>query len=83
VAGSGDHDRCINGVGVHAGLVVMVHGNESPVCNDTSNAEVSVGILACDEVFDGGGIEEFDVGETEDFGEEGGGEECLGWVSVV
>ncbi len=83
MAGSGDYDRRIDGVGVHAGLVVMVHGNERPVCHDASDAEVSVGVLARDEVFDCGGIEKFDVRETQDFGEEGRGEECLGWVSDV
>ena len=55
----------------------MVHGDESPVCDDTSDAEGSVWVGPGDEVFNRSGVEKLDVGEGEDFGEEGGGEECL------
>lgn len=62
----------------------MVAGDEGPVCDDAGDADGwgGWGVVgggrgegAGDEVFDGGGVEEFDVGEGEDFGEEGGGEE--------
>jgi hypothetical protein len=56
----------------------VVHGDERPVGDDAGDAEGAVVVLARDEVFDCGGVEEFDVGEGEDFGEEGGCEECLG-----
>jgi hypothetical protein len=78
MSGCGDDDRCVDGVWVHAGLVVVVHGDECPVGDDTSNADlVRAGDGTCDEVFDGGSVEELDVGEGEDFGEESGGEQSL------
>lgn len=77
MASSGDDDRCVDGVGIHAGLIIMVHGYERPVCDDTSDTKRAIGVLAGDEVFDCGGVEEFDVREREDFGEESGCEECL------
>ena len=81
MAGGGNDNGCVDGVGVHARLVVVVHGDEGPVCNNTDNAEESVGSLAGDEIFDGGGVEELDVGEGEDFREEGRCEEGLGhWM---
>jgi hypothetical protein len=52
-------------------LVVVVHGDESPVCDDTGDAEGAICIGASDEIFDRGGVEELDVGELEDLGEEG------------
>jgi hypothetical protein len=49
----------------------VVHGDKSPVGDDTGDAEGTVRVGAGDEVFDGGGVEELDVRELEDFGEEG------------
>lgn len=72
-----DHERGIDGIGVHARLVVVVHGDKSPVCNDTGDAEGAVGVGAGDEIFDCGCVEQLDVGEGEDFGEEGRGEKGL------
>lgn len=78
MAGGGDDERGVDGVGVHAGLVVVVHGDEGPVGDDTGDADGAVGAVgAGDQVLDGGGVEELDVGEGEDLGEEGGGEEGL------
>ena len=72
----GDYKRGVDSVGIHAGLVVVVHGYKSPVCDDTCDADLAVRACgASDEVFDGGGVEELDVGERKDFGEEGGCEE--------
>ena len=51
VASGGNNDGCVDGVGVHAGLVVVVHGDEGPVGDNTSDANASVGILAGDQVF--------------------------------
>lgn len=72
-----DCEGRVDGVGVHAGLGVVVDGDEGPVCDDAGDADGGGGggEGPGDEVFDGGGVEEFDVGEGEDFGEEGGGEE--------
>ena len=77
MTGGGDNNRCVYGIWIHTGLVVVVHSDESPVGDDTGDAEGSVWVGSGDEVFDCGGVEEFDVGEREHFGEEGGGEECL------
>jgi hypothetical protein len=57
VTSRGDDDGCVDGVGVHAGLVVMVHSDESPVGDNTSDADTAVGVLAGDEVLNSGGVE--------------------------
>lgn len=54
-----------------------MHGYESPVCDNTSNAKGTIGVLAGNQVFDSGGVEELDVGEGENFGEKGGSKEGL------
>lgn len=59
----------------------MVHGDERPVghhAGDLDGGGVG-GVVerAGDEILDAGRVEELDVGEGEDFGEEGGGEEGL------
>ena len=81
VTGGGDDKRCIDGVRVHAGLVVVMHGDKGPVGHHTSNADSSrVGRSwggTGDEVLNGSGVEELDVGEGKDLGKEGGCEECL------
>jgi hypothetical protein len=48
-----------------------MHGDQGPVSNDSGDAEGTVGVGAGDEVFDGGGVEELDIGELENFGEKG------------
>lgn len=72
MARGGDDERGVDGVGVHAGLVVVVHGDEGPVCHDAGDADGGGvrdgGGGARDEVFDCGGVEELDVGEGEDLG---------------
>lgn len=66
MAGSTDDDGCVDGVGIHAGLVVVVHGDECPVCYDSCNAYDAGGVSrASDEVFNGRSVEQFDVGEGE------------------
>jgi len=55
----------------------VVHGDEGPVGDDSGDAEGAVGVGTGNEVFDGGGVEELDVGELEDLGKEGRGEESL------
>jgi len=57
VTSRGDDDGCVDGVGVHAGLVVVVHSDESPVGDNTSDADTAVGVLAGDEVLNSGGVE--------------------------
>jgi len=57
VTGRGDDDGRVDGVGVHAGLVVVVHGHEGPVGDDAGDADAAVAVLAGDQVFDGGGVE--------------------------
>jgi hypothetical protein len=70
VAGGGDDDGCIDGVGVHARLVIVMQGYEGPVCDNTGNVDGSVRVLARDEVLDTSGVEELDVREGEYFREE-------------
>jgi hypothetical protein len=72
-----DDDWSVDCVGIHAGLIIVVHGNECPVGNHACNTESTVVVLAGDKVFNGGGIEELDVWECEDFGEESGCEKSL------
>jgi len=71
-------------------LVVVVEGYQRPVCYYASDTDpISRWERARDEVFDCGGVEELDVGEGEDFGEQGGGEERgvldydEGWVGGI
>jgi hypothetical protein len=47
----------------------VVHGDESPVCDYAGDAECAVGVGASDEILHCGGVEEFDVGEGENFRE--------------
>lgn len=58
------------------GPTVVVHGDQGPVGDDTSNAH-SIGVLlggsrAGDQVLDGGSVEELDVGELEHLAQESG-----------
>ena len=74
---SADDERGVDGVGVHAGLIVVVHSHERPVSNHTGNADASVAIVggASDQILDRGGVEELDVREGKDLRQESGGEE--------
>ena len=50
----------------------MVHGHKSPIGNDTSDANLTVRTCrTSNEIFNGGSVEELDVGEGKDFGEKG------------
>jgi hypothetical protein len=78
VAGGADDHGRIDGVGVHAGVVVVVQGDEGPVddhAGDLGVLGVTAGGGPGDQILDGGGVEELDVGEGEDLGQQGGGEE--------
>jgi len=75
--GGGNDDGSVDSVGIHARLIIVVHSNEGPVCDDTGNADITVGHLAGDEILNGGGVEELNVGKGEDFGQKGGCEEGL------
>jgi len=55
----------------------VVHGDQSPVGDNTGDAKGAIGVLAGNQVFDCSGVEKLDVGEGEDFGEKGGGKESL------
>ena len=74
VARRGDDERGVDGVGVHAGLVVVVHGDEGPVGHDTRDADALVR-GARDEVLDAGGVEELDVGQLQHLGHDRRGKE--------
>lgn len=90
-----DHERSIDRVRIHAGVVIVVEGDERPVRNHASDTD-GFGVRVCcgagNEIFDAGGVEEFHVREGDDFGEEGGHEEGgvlddyelgVGWVFFV
>lgn len=69
-----DHGRR-DSVRVHATLGVMVQSHQSPVGNDAGDAGRCGMIFADDEVLDGGGVHENDVGHHEDAREDGRSEE--------
>jgi hypothetical protein len=48
VAGRGDDDGRVDGVGVHAGLVVVVHGDKGPVGHDAGDADAAIAVFAGD-----------------------------------
>jgi hypothetical protein len=74
VAGSGDDQRSVDGVGVHAGLIVVVHADKSPVGDDTGDTNALVR-AAGDEVLNAGRVEQLDVGKLENLGQDGRGEQ--------
>lgn len=53
----------------------MVESHQSPVGDDAGHARGGSVVFADDEVFDGGGVHEDDVGHHEDAREDGRGEE--------
>jgi hypothetical protein len=73
VAGRGNDERRIDGVGIHARLVVVMHCDKCPVGHHASNPHSirvgGSGSWAGDEVFNSGSVEELDVGVGEDAGE--------------
>lgn len=75
VARRGDDDRRVDSGGVHAALCVVIERDERPVGDDAGDLDAAVRHVTSDEVFDGGGVEEFDVGKGEDAGEERRGEQ--------
>lgn len=74
VAGGRDDERRVDGVGVHARLVVVVHRHQRPVGDDTSDAHTLLR-RAGDEVLDAGGVEHLNVGQRQHLGHDGRSEE--------
>lgn len=71
VAGGADDEGRVDGVGVHAAVLVVVLGHERPVGDDADDArDRGVRDRARDEVLDAGGVEELDVRHGEDGGQE-------------
>ena len=77
MACSADDEWSVDGVGIHAGLVVVMHRHESPISNYASNTDASITLVggASDQILDCGGVEELDIWEGKNFGHEGRGEE--------
>lgn len=77
VSSGADDKRRVDGVGVHAGLVVVVHRHQGPVGDHTCDAHIgrSGNVTTGNEILDGGGVEELDVGELQHLGQNGGGEQ--------
>ena len=65
-----DDDGSSDGVGVHAGLRVMVQGHQSPVGDYASHALFPFEISVDDKVFYRRRVEQDDVRHGEDFGQE-------------
>lgn len=72
-----DDDGSIDGVRVHARLIIMMHGDQGPVGDHSSDADGTIWQRASDKILDCRGVEQFDVGECQNLGEESRGEECL------
>ena len=72
---SGDDDGSSDNVGVHAGLRVVVEGDQSPVGDNTGDALLALEVFANDEVLDGGRVHHDDVRHREDLREDGRREE--------
>jgi hypothetical protein len=71
VSRGGDDDGSIDGVWIHARLIVVMHRDKCPIRHDTGDAERPIVILAGDKIFDSGSVEELDFGEGEHSREEG------------
>jgi hypothetical protein len=65
MTGCADNQRCVDSVGIHAALVVMVHSDQCPVSDNSSDADLAISCRTSDEIFNGGGIEKLDVRELE------------------
>ena len=70
MTGGGDDDLGLDDVGVHAGLGVVVEGDQGPVGDHTGNATV-----LDDQILSGEGVEELDVRTHEQLAQDGGGEQ--------
>ena len=80
MSGGADDKWRVDGVGVHAGLVVVVHRDQGPVGNHTGDAHIirPGNLTTGNEVLDGGGVEKLDVGELEHLGQDSRGKEgCM------
>ena len=67
------NERRIDGVGIHAALVVVMHAHERPIGDHAGDANTSLPTIiewASNEIFDSRGVEELDVRELENLGEE-------------
>ncbi len=60
----------------------MVLGNESPIGDYACDTNIAVWSSTSDKIFNTGSVEELDVGEGKDLGEEGRCEESLPKVSI-
>lgn len=71
VASGGDNQRRVDGVRVHARLVIVVHRDQGPVGDHTGDADpaVALGRLAGDQVLNGSGVEQLDVGHLQHLGQ--------------
>lgn len=70
-----DDNWSVDSVWVHAALVIVVHADESPVGDNTSNADATLAIRASNQVLNRGSVEQLDVGELKNLAEKGAGEE--------
>lgn len=69
-----DDDGSIDGVWVHAALIIMMHSYERPVGDHTSNPQSILG-LASDQILNRRGVEQLDIRESKNLREQRRGEE--------
>ena len=68
----GDDNRGVDGVGVHAALVVVVHRHQGPVGNDTGNTDPrTTFIRARDQVLHRSCVEHLDIIHGQHLGQDG------------
>lgn len=75
MASSGDDDGGIDGVRIHARLIIMMHGYQRPVGDNTGDADTAIRKMTRDEILDSSCIEELDIGKLKDLGQDGRREE--------
>ena len=77
MASGGNNQRGVDGVGVHARLVIVVHRHQSPVGHHARDPHIACALvrLAGDQVLDGRGIEQLHVRQQQHLGQDGAGEQ--------
>lgn len=72
-----NNDRGVDGVGIHARLIIVVHRNQRPVGNNASNpyTDIIAALPSGDQILDRGSIEKLDVIQRQHLAQQRTGEE--------
>ncbi|KAH3677360.1 hypothetical protein OGATHE_000834 [Ogataea polymorpha] len=76
MASTGDNNLGVDGIWIHTRLIIMVHGNQSPVGNNTSNSGLTRISSSCDQILNTGSVEKLDIRQSQGLGTQGGDEQC-------